>query len=226
MDTATRSYILSRFKLANPPAQSTQTNVYITSFLRADSPPRQIPLPLSPPLFFRSKVNSDSLRTRIGSAKDIIDRLHDVPALVPEELDGDMGKVNMTIVDGWGTCIISFHQSLTCESEVIFECIATLPISSPPSASPVSSQDTDIDELWEDSPTMPSTPATSLFGARMGAHTFTNSIPFPLDSFCMMFSLLTFHDGLVDDVEIPRIHKPGHALPSTPGPRGSIRCES
>ncbi|KAG1747671.1 hypothetical protein EDB19DRAFT_2037030 [Suillus lakei] len=168
IETTTRSYILSLFKSANPPAQSTETNAHVTSFLRADSPPLQIHRPLSPPLFPRSKVSSGSLGTGISNAKDIVVRLNAVPAPILEELEDDIDNVNMKIVDGW----------------------AILPISSPPSASPLSSQDTEIDELWEASPTPPGTPATSLFSARM------------------------------DEIEIPRIHKPGHTLPYSPKPSG------
>ncbi|KAG2141046.1 hypothetical protein DEU56DRAFT_796935 [Suillus clintonianus] len=174
IETTTRSYILSLFRTANPPAQSTETNAHVISFLRADSPPLQIQRPLSPPLFPRSKSHSGSLGTGIVNAKDIVDRLNAVPAPVLEELEDDIDRVNMTIVDGW----------------------AILPISSPPSASPLSSQDTEIDELWEASPSPPGTPATSIFGARM------------------------------DEVEIPRIHKPGHTLPYSPKPRGSNNLNS
>ncbi|KAG1730675.1 uncharacterized protein EDB91DRAFT_1252534 [Suillus paluster] len=163
IDTTTRSYMLSLFKSANPPAQSTETNVHVNAFLRANSPPLQIRRPFSPPLFPRSRASSGSLGTGIANAKDIVDRLNTDPVPVLEELEDDIDEVNMTIVDGW----------------------AILPISSPPSASPLSSQDTEIDELWEASPTPSGTPATSLFNARM------------------------------DEVEIPRIHKPGNALPYT-----------
>ncbi|KAG1846225.1 hypothetical protein DFJ58DRAFT_799542 [Suillus subalutaceus] len=172
IESTTRTYILSLFKSANPPAQSTETNGHITSFLRVDSPPLQIQRPLSPPLFPRSKASPDSLWTSIANAKDIVDRLKAVRAPVLEELEDDVDNVNMSIVDGWNV----------------------LPISSPPSASPLSSQDTEIDELWEASPTPPGTPATSLFSARM------------------------------DEVEIPRIHKPGHILPHSLKPRDSKKC--
>lgn len=37
-------------------------------------------------------------------------------------------------------------------------------------------------------------------------------------------AFLDFHYGLVDEVEIPRIHKPGHILPHSLKPRGSNRC--
>jgi hypothetical protein len=105
MDTATRSYVLSRFKLANPPGQPTEISVHVTSFLRADSPPpHEIPRPFSPPLFPRA--NSGSFGTGIGNAKNIVGRLDDIPATVPEELEDDIDKMDMTIVDGWGTCFI------------------------------------------------------------------------------------------------------------------------
>lgn len=42
IETTTRSYILSLFKPTNTPAESTGTNMHVTSFLRADSPPLQI----------------------------------------------------------------------------------------------------------------------------------------------------------------------------------------
>ncbi|KAG1813861.1 uncharacterized protein BJ212DRAFT_1364133 [Suillus subaureus] len=174
IESTTRTHILSLFKLANPPAQSTETNSHVTSFLRADSPPHQIQRPLSPPLFPRSKASPGSLWTGIANAKDIVGRLTAVPAPVLEELEDDVDRVNMSIVDGW----------------------TVLPISSPPSASPLSSQDTEIDELWEVSPTPPGTPATSLFSARM------------------------------DEIEIPRIHKPGHMLPHSPKPSGSNDLKS
>ncbi|KAG1783349.1 hypothetical protein EV702DRAFT_958741 [Suillus placidus] len=180
IETITRSYILSLFKSANPPAQSTETNVHVTSFLRANSPSLQIQRPLSPPLFPRSKASPGSLGTGIANAKDIVGRLNAVPAPVLAELEDDIDNVSMSIVDGWGT--------LTAK------CVAVLPISSPPSVSPLSSQDTEIDELWDASPTPPGTPATSLFSARM------------------------------DEVEIPRIYKPGHTLPHSLKPRGSNRC--
>jgi hypothetical protein len=45
----------------------------------------------------------------MGNARDIVDRVGDVPAPVPDELEDDMDRVNMTIVDGWGTCIMSFY---------------------------------------------------------------------------------------------------------------------
>ncbi|KAG1800395.1 uncharacterized protein HD556DRAFT_1230584 [Suillus plorans] len=172
MESTTRTYILSLFKSANPPAQLTETNVHVASFLRADSPPFQIQRPLSPPLFSRSQASPGSLWTGIANAKDIVGRLNAAPVPVQEELEDNVDSVNMSIVDGW----------------------AVLPISSPPSASPLSSQGTEIDELWEASPTPPGTPATSLFSARM------------------------------DEVEIPRIHKPGHILPHSLKPRGSNRC--
>ncbi|KAG2069458.1 hypothetical protein BDR04DRAFT_1078066 [Suillus decipiens] len=174
IESTTRTCILSLFKSANPPAQSTETNVHVTSFLRANSPPLQIQRPLSPPLFPRSKASPDSLWTGIANAKDIVGRLNAVPAPVPEELEDDVDDVNMSIVDGW----------------------AVLPISSPPSASPFSSQGTEIDELWEASPTPPGTPATSLFNARM------------------------------DEVVIPRIHKPGHIPPHSLEQRGSTSLKS
>ncbi|KAG2358874.1 hypothetical protein BDR07DRAFT_1611638 [Suillus spraguei] len=173
IESTTRTCILSLFKLANPPAQPTETNVHVTSFLRANSPPLQIQRPLSPPLFPRSKASPDSLWTGIANAKDIVGRLNAVPAPIPEELEDDVDSVNMSIVDGW----------------------AVLPISSPPSASPFSSQGTEIDELWKASPTPPGTPATSLFNARM------------------------------DEVEIPRIHKPGH-IPHSLKQRGSDSLKS
>ncbi|KAG2153615.1 uncharacterized protein EDB93DRAFT_227664 [Suillus bovinus] len=174
IESTTRTCILSLFKLANPPAQSTETNVHVTSFLRANSPPLQIQRPLSPPLFPRSKASPGSLWTGIANAKDIADRLNAVPAPVPKELEDDVDIVSMSIVDGW----------------------AVHPISSPPSVSPISSQETDIDELWEDSLTPPGTPATSLFGARM------------------------------DEVEIPRVRKPGHILPYSLKPRSSNSLKS
>ncbi|KAG1738575.1 hypothetical protein EDD22DRAFT_336529 [Suillus occidentalis] len=169
IDTITRTYIISLFKSANAPAPSTETNSYITSFLRAGSPPLQNQRPLSPPLFPRSKASPVSSRTGFTNAKDIVGRLNAIPAPVLEELEDDIDNTSMSIIDGW----------------------AILPISSPPSASPLSSQDTEIDELWEASPTPPGTPATSLFNARM------------------------------DEVEIPRIHKPGHTLSHSLKPRGS-----
>ncbi|KAG1871615.1 hypothetical protein F4604DRAFT_1769066 [Suillus subluteus] len=174
IESTTRTYILSLFKSANPPAQSTETNDNVTSFLRVDSPPLQIQRPLSPPLFPRSKASPGSLWTGIVNAKDIVGRLNAVRAPVLEELEDDVDNVNMSIVDGWNV----------------------LPISSPPSASPLSSQDTEIDELWEASPTPPGTPATSLFSARM------------------------------DEVEIPRIHKPGYILPHSLKPKDSQNLKS
>lgn len=110
MDTALRSYILSRFNLTNLSGQSTQTNVHVTSFLCADSLPRQMSRPLSPPLFSRCKANSASFRARLGNAKDIINKLEDVPAPVPEELEDDIDNVNMMVVDGWGTYINPFKH--------------------------------------------------------------------------------------------------------------------
>lgn len=103
----------------------------------------------------------------------------------------------MTIVDGW----------------------AILLTSSPPSASPLSPQDTEIGELWEVSPSPPGTPATSLFSARMGEHTFTYPMYFSDLALHHVFFWL-FSSWAGDEVEIPRIHKPGHTLPYSPKPGG------
>jgi hypothetical protein len=176
IDTITRTYIISLFKSTNAPALSTETNSHITSFLRADSPPLRIQRPLSPPLFPRSKTSPVSSGTGITNAKDIVGRLNAVPAPVLEELEDDIDNTSMSIIDGWGKCVVSLAPFLVCGQKLIAQCVAILPISSPPSASPLSSQDAEIDELWEASLTPPGTPATSLFNAKMGEHTLIYSM--------------------------------------------------
>jgi hypothetical protein len=147
--------------------------------------------------------------------------LNAAPAPVLEELEDDIDNVSMSIIDGWGTCVVFLASFLACGKILTAKCVAILPISSPPSASPLSSQDTEIDELWEASPTPPGTPATSLFSARMGERIFMYPMHFS-DVANHVFP--DFHHGLVDEVEIPRIHKPGHTLPHSLKPRGSSRC--
>lgn len=176
IDAITRTSIISLFKSANAPALSTETNSHITSFLRADSPPLRIQRPLSPPLFPRSKSSPVSSGTGITNAKDIVGRLNAVPAPVLEELEDNIDNTSMSIIDGWGKCVVSLAPFLVCGQKLIAQCVAILPISSPPSASPLSSQDAEIDELWEVSLTPPGTPATSLFNARMGEHTLIYSM--------------------------------------------------
>jgi hypothetical protein len=117
IESTTRTYILSLFKSANPPAQSTEINGHVTSFLRADSPPLQIQRPLSPPLFPRSKASPDSLWAGISNAKDIVGRLNAVPAPVLEELEDDVDNVNMSIVDGWSTRVVSIASLLIREGK-------------------------------------------------------------------------------------------------------------
>lgn len=114
IESTTRTYILSLFKSANPPAQLTETNVHVASFLRADSPPLQIQRPLSPPLFSRSQASPGSLWTSITNAKDIVGRLNAAPAPVPEELEDNVDSGNMSIVDGWGTCAVPSSSFLVC----------------------------------------------------------------------------------------------------------------
>ncbi|KAG1879583.1 hypothetical protein C8R48DRAFT_767834 [Suillus tomentosus] len=124
IESTTRTYILSLFKSANPPAQLTETNVHVASFLRADSPPLQIQRPLSPPLFSRSQASTGSSWTGITNAKDIVGRLNAAPAPVPEELEDNIDSGNMSIVDGWGTCAVPSSSFLVCGGKADYQMLS------------------------------------------------------------------------------------------------------
>ncbi|KAF8433539.1 hypothetical protein L210DRAFT_962649 [Boletus edulis BED1] len=125
----------------------------VSEFLNHDSPPRCLPSLDSPPLFPRivrgpfahGGVGGDT-KCGVSNPIHVSDLAPMLQVASPELIDGEDGDINdhnMEIVNGW----------------------TTLTFSSPPPPSIHSSHGSEVDELWNISPS--GTPPTSLIAAKM-----------------------------------------------------------
>ena len=76
------------------------------AFLRADSPPIELPRMASPPLFPRDRQPGYNASSRTSLAGHGLGDLADLPAIVPTAAPGDeteeeLYKQHMVVVDGW-----------------------------------------------------------------------------------------------------------------------------